>query len=59
VAAKSNHHYKVVKQEFSDSVTSNIELLNAQDRVNEIARMVGGVDITEATLSYAKEMLAQ
>ncbi|SFK57668.1 DNA replication and repair protein RecN [Nitrosomonas aestuarii] len=59
VAATGNHHWQVVKSMQSDSqqILSRITVLNEQGRVDEIARMLGGVKITEATRKHAAEML--
>jgi DNA repair protein RecN (Recombination protein N) len=48
-----------VKKIQRDNVTlSSIELLDDSARVEEIARMLGGVEITETTRQHAREMLA-
>ena len=39
------------------SVVSRIRPLNSKERVEEIARMLGGVEITDITLSHARELL--
>jgi DNA repair protein RecN (Recombination protein N) len=57
VAAKSTNHYKVFKNEVGDSITSEIKLLDEEDRVNEIARMLGGIKITDKTIDHAKDIL--
>ena len=58
VAAKADHHFQVKKRSDQDEIISEIKKLDANDRVTEIARMLGGIDITENTLEVAKEMLA-
>ena len=57
VAAKSNNHYKVSKKQVGDSVTSKIHLLNESERIDEIARMLGGINVTEKAIDHAKEIL--
>ena len=57
VAAKSNNHYKVSKIQAGDSVTSKIYHLNKSERIDEIARMLGGIDVTEKAIDHAKEIL--
>mgnify|MGYP003632819640 CR=1 FL=1 len=57
VASQGDHHYFISKQEQDGSVKSSIDLLNAEDRTKEIARMLGGIKITEQTLAHAKEMI--
>ena len=58
VAAKSNNHYKVSKKQAGDSVTSEIHLLNKAERIDEIARMLGGIRVTEKAIDHAKEILS-
>ncbi|MCB1985106.1 MAG: DNA repair protein RecN [Burkholderiales bacterium] len=59
VAAKGDHHWQVTKsaQKDSSQVLSHINMLSKTERVEEIARMLGGVKITEATRKHAAEML--
>ena len=58
VAAKANNHYKVNKKQASDSVTSEIHLLNKAERIDEIARMLGGIRVTDKAIDHAKEILS-
>jgi DNA repair protein RecN (Recombination protein N) len=58
VAARGTHHLRVSKQTHGGFVSSNIELLDADTRVEEIARMLGGLKITATTRQHAAEMLA-
>jgi len=57
VAAQSRFHFKVSKTQVNNQTISNIELLSEQTRVNEIARMLGGIEITTTTMDHAKELL--
>jgi DNA repair protein RecN (Recombination protein N) len=60
VAATGDQQWQVVKSADhaeSRQVLSKIAILNQQDRVEEIARMLGGIKITEATRRHAAEML--
>ena len=57
VASKADHHFKVYKDEKAESVISKITLLNDQERIQETALMIGGIEITATTLEHAKEML--
>ncbi|WP_404355259.1 DNA repair protein RecN [Methylotuvimicrobium sp. KM1] len=59
VASQAHHHLYVSKNNRSDITTSNVRPLNTEERVEEIARMLGGVNITENTLAHAREMLFQ
>ncbi len=57
VAACADHQFQVAKGASDGVVTTNIVLLNKKDRVEEIARMLGGVTITATTRKHAEEML--
>jgi len=57
VAAKADHHYRVNKLADDKDTASAIDYLERQDRVTELARMLGGLNLTEKTLSHAEEML--
>lgn len=59
VAAQAHHHLYVEKNHKTDITSSNVRLLDAEERIKEIARMLGGVNITANTLAHAKEMLMQ
>jgi len=59
VAAQAHHHLYVEKNNKTDITSSNVRLLTDEERVEEIARMLGGVTITANTLAHAKEMLYQ
>jgi DNA repair protein RecN (Recombination protein N) len=58
VAARGSRHLRVSKQDSGGYVSSSIELLAADARVEEIARMLGGLKITPTTRQHAAEMLA-
>lgn len=58
VAACASAHFQVSKRESRGTTRSAIEALDAPARVEEIARMLGGINITETTRNHAREMLA-
>ena len=58
VAAKANNHYKVSKKQAGDSITSKIHHLNESERIDEIARMLGGIKVTDKAIDHAKEILS-
>ena len=58
VAAKGHHHYKVFKSEHKEVISSNIKMLNADERLVELAEMLGGSKITESALAHAKQLLS-
>ena len=58
VAAQSLNHYKVSKEQINGETVSQISLLDDSGRVEELARMLGGVEITDTTIEHAKELLS-
>ena len=58
VAARAAWQWQVSKGRDGDAVTSRVVALDAAGRVEEIARMLGGVEITAITRQHAEEMLA-
>jgi DNA repair protein RecN (Recombination protein N) len=59
VAAAADQQWRVSKSEVRGKVTSAVTPLSGAARVEEIARMLGGVKITEATRNHAAEMLGR
>lgn len=59
VAACADGHYKVIKRGDAESVATELTRLDAALRVEELARMLGGHEITAKTRAHAKELLAQ
>ena len=57
VAACGNVHYEVEKRQSGSSTVSGVHLLNRTGRIDEIARMLGGIEITATTRKHAREML--
>lgn len=57
VAARGDAHYVVYKYEEDGKTFTSVKLLNENERVEELAKMVGGDNITETTLMTAKELL--
>ena len=57
VAANAHHHYRVNKYSEDEDTASAIEYLEHEHRVTELARMIGGVKLTENTFLHAQEML--
>lgn len=57
VAAQGQHHWTVQKHASDGRTRTNIHVLSNTDRVEEVARMLGGMTITAQTLAHAKEML--
>ncbi len=59
VAALGHYHLQVNKTSQKNVTTTQISNLSKQQRIEEIARMLGGVNITEQTRSHASEMIEQ
>jgi len=57
VAALGHHHLQVSKQTGKDTTVTDIKQLDNKQRIDEVARMLGGIEITDQTLSHAKEMI--
>ena len=57
IAARGENHYKVYKEETTNGTVSNMIMLSEEDRVQEIAQMLSGSDITEAAVNNARELL--
>lgn len=57
IAAKGNAHYKVYKDDESETTTTHLIRLEESERIDEIARMLSGATITDAARENAKVML--
>ena len=57
VAAQGNHHLKVSKSQSGDKTVSQVQPLGRTERVEEVARMLGGATITDTTRRHARELL--
>lgn len=59
IAAMGRHHYKVSKEETEQGTISRMTELSQEERIQEIAQMLSGSDISEAALANAKELLKE
>jgi DNA repair protein RecN (Recombination protein N) len=59
VAAQADNHIKVSKTTVNNETITSIDLLNQTERINELARMIGGLTITTQTVAHAEELLKQ
>ena len=57
IAAKGQAHYFVYKKDTKDRTLTRIKQLEGEERVNEVARMLSGASLTEASLANAKDLL--
>ena len=58
VASQANQHFQVSKRSDGGKTVSHIDGLDNKQRVEEIARMLGGIEITSTTRKHARELLA-
>ncbi|MBP8170673.1 MAG: DNA repair protein RecN [Pseudomonas sp.] len=57
VAAQGHHHLFVHKQRLDDQTRTLVSSLDQRRRIEEVARMLGGVDLTDESLAHARKML--
>ncbi len=57
IASMADSHYGVAKSVKEDRTHTEVRLLSEKERVDEVARMLGGKTITEATIKHAEEMI--
>jgi len=59
VASQAHNHFKVTKIKGADTTSTGMLVLDKKQRIDELARMMGGVEITQSTLNLAEEMLVE
>ncbi|SHI54440.1 DNA replication and repair protein RecN [Malonomonas rubra DSM 5091] len=59
VAAFADQHYQVAKQELDGRTSTRLQRLAADERVAEMARMLGGAHVSGSTLEHARELIAR
>ena len=57
IAACRGHNFKIVKETRDDATFTNVIPLNSEEKAEEIARLLGGINITETTIQSAKELI--
>jgi len=57
VASKGNHHYKVFKEEDGSSTQTRMKQLSNDERVVELAEMLGGKSLTDSAMAHARQLL--
>lgn len=57
VASKGNHHFKVFKVDEGNTTHTRMKQLNNDDRVVELAEMLGGKDLSDSALAHARQLL--
>jgi DNA repair protein RecN (Recombination protein N) len=58
VASQGHHHLYVSKSSDKDSTATQLNILDKQERIEEIARMLGGEKVSDKSRAHAKELLA-
>ena len=58
ICVMAKTHFKILKKEVNGRTISHIQTLNHEEKIIEIARMISGAEVTEATINHAREMLA-
>ncbi|MGB0974431.1 MAG: DNA repair protein RecN [Flavobacteriaceae bacterium] len=58
IASKGVAHFKVYKEDVAGKTRSDLKELTQEERVNEIAEMIGGKDLTASAINHAKELLS-
>lgn len=59
IACYGAHHYKVTKETLDGETATSIRRLDADERIDEISRMLGGLTISDATRAHAEELLSR
>ncbi|HCC08318.1 MAG TPA: DNA repair protein RecN [Clostridiales bacterium] len=59
IAAMADYHYNINKNSENDKTVTNVKLLNENDIINELARLITGAETTEITIKHAEEMKEQ
>ena len=57
VASQGHQHLFVSKHKEANQTKTQINSLNKKERINEVARMLGGIDLSDKTIAHAKEMV--
>jgi len=57
IAAKGNSHFKVFKTDIEEVTHTQLKKLNEDERIVEIAQMLGGLNITDSAMAHAKQLL--
>jgi DNA repair protein RecN (Recombination protein N) len=57
IAAKGHTHFKVYKEDVNEVTTTKLMVLNHDERIVEIAQMLGGIEMSSSAIAHAKELL--
>jgi len=59
IASFADHHLKVEKTSEAGRTTTDVSVVVGQERVREVARMLSGATVTEASLQHAQELIGR
>ncbi len=59
IASLADNHYLISKHDIDGRTESRVDLLDGEGRVNEIARILGGINVTESQMNAAREMIEE
>jgi len=59
VSSVAHHHFKISKSEIDGRMQTRVALLDESERISEIARILGGVTVTDHALETARELISQ
>ncbi|MFK5983343.1 MAG: DNA repair protein RecN [Flavobacteriaceae bacterium] len=57
IAAKGDHHFRIYKEDIENSTVTKMAVLNKENRIAELAEMIGGKNHSETAIKQAKELL--
>lgn len=57
IAAKGQQHYKVFKEDIDNNIVTKMKRLSAKERIDEIAEMLGGKEMSSTAIEHAKQLL--
>ena len=57
IAAKGDSHFKVYKEDINNKTTTHLQKLNNDERIVEIAHMLGGIKMPDSAIAHAKQLL--
>ncbi|MGL5983699.1 MAG: DNA repair protein RecN, partial [Cetobacterium sp.] len=57
IAAKASQQFYIEKKLIDNKTVTHVKMLNKEERIKEIARMLAGKNISEAVIEHAKELL--
>jgi len=58
IAAYADCHFYICKENEEERTVTKLKQLSSDERVNEVARIISGGNVTEASLAHAKELIA-